>query len=114
MRHHKEGYILRKLQRGLSAIEMWCECWNIKINEDKTWAFYFSHRLRPPEAHHTLNGWNIPFINDVKFLGVVFDKRITRRLHIEMTDSLACQSKSQSYFTTGGLPPISSSWRQAP
>jgi hypothetical protein len=25
-----------------------------------------------------------------------------------------CQSKSQSYFRTGGLPPISSSWRQAP
>jgi hypothetical protein len=24
------------------------------------------------------------------------------------------QSQSQSYFTTGGLPPISSSWRQAP
>jgi hypothetical protein len=24
-----------------------------------------------------------------------------------------CQSQSQSYFTTGGLPPISSSWRQA-
>jgi hypothetical protein len=25
-----------------------------------------------------------------------------------------CQSLSQSYFTIGGLPPISSSWRQAP
>jgi hypothetical protein len=25
-----------------------------------------------------------------------------------------CQSQSHSYFTTGGLPPISSSWRQAP
>jgi hypothetical protein len=26
----------------------------------------------------------------------------------------SCQSQSQSYFTTGGLPPISSSWRRAP
>jgi hypothetical protein len=25
-----------------------------------------------------------------------------------------CRVKSQSYFTTGGLPPVSSSWRQAP
>jgi hypothetical protein len=24
------------------------------------------------------------------------------------------QSESESHFTTGGLPPISSSWRQAP
>jgi hypothetical protein len=28
----KEGYVLRKLQRGLDAIETWCERWNIKIN----------------------------------------------------------------------------------
>jgi hypothetical protein len=30
----KKGYVLRKLQRGLDAIETWCERWNIKINED--------------------------------------------------------------------------------
>jgi hypothetical protein len=30
----KEGYVLRKLQRGLDVIETWCERWNIKINED--------------------------------------------------------------------------------
>jgi hypothetical protein len=30
-----------------------------------------------------LNGQNIPFINSVKYLGVIFDKKITWRLHIE-------------------------------
>jgi hypothetical protein len=74
---HKEGYVLRKLQRGLSAIETWCERWNIKINQDKTQAIYFSHRLRPSEAHLTLNGRNIPFHNHVRYLGVIFNKRIT-------------------------------------
>jgi hypothetical protein len=29
----KEGYLLRKLQRQLTAIDTWCERWNIKINE---------------------------------------------------------------------------------
>jgi hypothetical protein len=33
-----------------------------------------------PEAHLTLNGQNIPFINHVKYIGVIFDKRITWRL----------------------------------
>jgi retron-type reverse transcriptase len=42
----KEGYVLRKLQRGLDAIETWYEHWNIKINEEKTQAIYFSHRRR--------------------------------------------------------------------
>jgi hypothetical protein len=83
----KESYVLRKLQRGLSAIETWCERWNIKINEDKTQAIYFSHIrvLRPPEALLTLNGQNISFTTHVKYFGVVFDKRITGRLHLEMS-----------------------------
>jgi hypothetical protein len=34
----KEGYVLRKLQRGLNVVEIWCERWNIKINEDRTQA----------------------------------------------------------------------------
>jgi retron-type reverse transcriptase len=32
----KEDFVVRKLQRCLSSMEAWCECWNIKINEDKT------------------------------------------------------------------------------
>jgi hypothetical protein len=67
----KEDYVLRKLQRGLSAIETWCERWNININKDKTQDIYFSHRLRPPEVHHILNGQNIPVCNHVKYLGVI-------------------------------------------
>jgi hypothetical protein len=33
---HKEGFVIRKLQRGLSSMETWSESWNIKINEEKT------------------------------------------------------------------------------
>jgi hypothetical protein len=31
-----------------------------------------------------------------------------------LANEISNQSQSQSYFTTGGLPPVSSSWRQAP
>jgi hypothetical protein len=72
---------------GPFPCETWCECWNIKIDEDKTRAIYFPHRIRPPEAHLILNGQNIPFANHVKYLGVIFDKRIIWRLHIKMTEA---------------------------
>jgi hypothetical protein len=36
-----------------------------------------------------MDGRNIPFANYVKFLGVIVDKRITWRLHIEMTEAKA-------------------------
>jgi hypothetical protein len=47
---------------------------------------YVSHRLRPPEAHLTLNGQNIPFVDHVKYLCVISDKRITWRLHTDMIE----------------------------
>jgi hypothetical protein len=56
----KEGFIVRKLQRGLSSMEAWCERWIIKINEDKTRGIYFTRSRRPPESRLTLNGKNIP------------------------------------------------------
>jgi hypothetical protein len=77
--------------------ETWCERWNMKIDEDKTQAFYFSHTLRPREAHPTLNGWNIPFISRVKHLGVIFDKRITWRLHIDMIEAKAFRTFIRIY-----------------
>jgi hypothetical protein len=85
----KEGFIARELQLGLSSIEAWFELWNIKINEDKTRGIYFSRSGRPPESHFTLNGRDIPFVNSAKYLSVIFDRKITWRLHIEMIEAKA-------------------------
>jgi hypothetical protein len=63
----KEGYVLRKIQRGLDSMAAWCERWNIKINEDKTRGIYFSHQNRLPDSLLTLNERNIPFVNHVKW-----------------------------------------------
>jgi hypothetical protein len=62
----------------------WCERWNIKINEWKTRAIYFPRRLRVPEDVLELNGRDIPFVNtrNATYLGVIFKRRITWKLHI--------------------------------
>jgi hypothetical protein len=80
----KESYVLRKLRCGLNAMEEWCEKWNIKMDEDKTQAVYFSKILKRVEAYLTLNGRAITFVNDVKYLGVTFDRRMTSRTHIDL------------------------------
>jgi hypothetical protein len=72
---------LGKPQRGFIAVEAWCERWNIKITEDKTYAIYFSHRRKPVKAHLTLKWRDMPFVNHVKYLGVIFRKE----LHEECT-----------------------------
>jgi hypothetical protein len=62
---------------SLSSMETWCERWNININEDKTQGIYFPRSPRPPKSHPALNGRNIPFVNSVKYIGVIFDKKVT-------------------------------------
>jgi hypothetical protein len=95
--NRKGGYVLRKLQRGLSAIAAWCECWNIKFNKDRMQAIYFSHRLRPPEDHLILNGRNTPFDDHVEYFSVISDKRITWRLHEEMIEAKAFRTFIRTY-----------------
>jgi hypothetical protein len=93
----KKGYVLRKIQRGLDTMAAWCERWNIKINEDKTRAIYFSRRRGPPDSLLTLNGRNIPLVNNIKYLGVIFDKRMTWRLHIEVIEDKAFRTFIRLY-----------------
>jgi hypothetical protein len=78
-------------------METWCKCWNRKISEEKTQAIYFSHRLRLLNPRYILDGQNIPFISHLKYLGVIFDKRITWRLHIEMIEAKAFRTFNRMY-----------------
>jgi hypothetical protein len=94
----KESYVLRKLQHGLTLVESWCEHWNIKITEDKTQAIYFSHRLRLVLAHCTLNRWNTPFVNQVRYINVIFDRNITWRIHIQMIEIKVFRIFVRVYF----------------
>jgi hypothetical protein len=80
----KEGFVVRKLQRGLSSMETWYERWNIKINEDNSQRIYFSRNRRPPKFQITLNRRNIQFVNNAKYIGVIFDKAVTWRLHAKI------------------------------
>jgi hypothetical protein len=75
--NRKEGYILRKLQRGLTSVESRCELWNISFNGDKTQAVYFSHRRRQVETFLILKGRQVPFVNNVTYLGETFDEKNT-------------------------------------
>jgi hypothetical protein len=81
---HKEGDVLIKLQSCLTLVESRCERWKIKINEDKSQTIYSSHRHRQVGNCLKWNGEDISFVNFIEYLGVNFDRKITRRLHKEV------------------------------
>jgi hypothetical protein len=61
--------------------------WSIKIIEDRTRAVYFCHGHRLPVLFLTLIGRKILFVNHIKYLGVIFNNRITWKFHIEMIEA---------------------------
>jgi hypothetical protein len=80
-----ERPILNKLQLGLTAVGSWSQ------------AIYFCRRRRMPGDGLQLNGRNIPFVNSVIYLGVIFDRRITWRLHIEKPAAKALGTYIRTY-----------------
>jgi hypothetical protein len=63
--------------------------------EDNRCTVQFRHRHS--EAHLTLKGRNIPFVDHVKYLGIIFDKNITWRLNLELTEAKAFRTFIRIY-----------------
>jgi hypothetical protein len=92
-----ERRVLNKFQRGLTAVGLWCQRWNITINEGKTQAIYFSKRRRMSGDDLQLNGRNIPFVNSVKLLGGISDSTMTWRLHMEKIAAKSLSTYIRTY-----------------
>jgi hypothetical protein len=71
--------------------------WNTKTNKGKSQAIYLFRRLRVPDDVLQLNGRNIPFVNTVRYLDVIFDRRTSRILHIERTAAKALAMHIRTY-----------------
>jgi hypothetical protein len=73
----------------------WILIYYFRRNSART--VYFSHTFLPLEVHLTLNGRSIPFVIHVKYLGVIFDNRVTWTLHIKMIEAKAFRTFITAY-----------------
>lgn len=70
--------ITARLQRILDIVARWMQDWKIQINPAKTKAIFFTKSpVTRPNRRITLNNVGIDWVNQVKYLGLVFDKRLT-------------------------------------
>jgi hypothetical protein len=69
--------VLCKLQRGLTEVNSWCERWNVKINEGKTQAICFYRSVGDPDGILQLNERDIPYVKNITYLDVIFDRKMT-------------------------------------
>jgi len=82
--------VIRRLQEAADAMEDWFARWRIKINSEKSQAILFSQRPTPQNRPNiTMFGSDIPWSNEVNYLGITFDTRLTWRAHITNTRAKA-------------------------
>ena len=76
--------IERRLQNAINKIVEFTKLTGFKISTEKTVAVHFHKKRRPqPEPVLQIHNVNINFQTEAKFLGMVFDKRLNFRQHID-------------------------------
>ena len=76
--------IERHLQRSLNKLQHWVDSNGFKFSSTKTVCVHFC-RLRKahPDPHLLLNGTPIPVVEQTKFLGLIFDKKLSFIPHLQ-------------------------------
>lgn len=69
------------LNASLIQYSSYCKKWKIKVNENKTTAIFFTRFRNPrklPNRNLVFNGFEIPWKDEVKYLGLILDKKLTQ------------------------------------
>jgi hypothetical protein len=95
------------LQEAVNALEDWFRLWRIDVNPEKSSALLITRRRVVPVGQIQMFGRDIPWKDQVKYLGVILDKRLTFIPHIKHVEaqtkmvasrlsSLTCRKRKMS------------------
>ena len=74
-------YITEQVQKNLGKLEEWCDKWGFKVSMEKTVAVLFTKRVVNNNVIVKFNGNTINTANSAKFLGIIFDSKLTWSEH---------------------------------
>ncbi|GBO42316.1 RNA-directed DNA polymerase from mobile element jockey [Araneus ventricosus] len=75
-------FITIALNKHIQELECWFHKWKIAINASKTEAVFFSKKRDNPKYSVMIQNSAIPWSQEAKYLGVILDKRLTWKTHI--------------------------------
>ena len=80
--HRNIPFLIKKIQLALDALKNWCDMWGFKISFQKTVCVLFGNK-RNVEVNLKLDNNVIQQKTQYKFLGMIFDKRLTWKSHVD-------------------------------
>ena len=78
----------KKIQETLNHIQDWCDSWGFKVSSTKSTAVIFSQNTKQMKLTEELklNGEILKCDNHVKFLGMIFDSKLTWTRHVNYVE----------------------------
>ena len=76
-------HALKKLQKMLDELTAWGKTCGLKFNPEKSIAVVFTRRRKIPPFHLKIDGKDIEYKKEVKYLGITLDSKLHWTRHIE-------------------------------
>ena len=94
--------IENQLQHSLNNLQKWCNENGFRFSRSKTVCMHFCHKRNiHPDPTLTLDNIQIPVVDQTKFLGIIFDKKLTFVPHIELIKSKSIKSRNLLRVVSG-------------
>lgn len=87
----KSADITKKLQQTGRKVQQYMNKWKINLNKQKTQALFLTNRYTKelPGSHMEFLNENIKWETEAKYLGMIIDKRVTLKHHVEYVTNRA-------------------------
>ena len=78
--------VIEDIQNSLDKISKWCDLWGMKISATKSCGVIFTQKTKTDiNKPLTINGVTLKMADKVKFLGMIFDSKLTWTAHFDYT-----------------------------
>ena len=88
------------LQSDLKSLKKWSDHWLLRFNTDKCNIISFTNKKSPILFNYTLDSSPLSRVSKIKYLGIIFDSKLTFSDHIH---SICSRAKSFIYFLNRNL-----------
>jgi hypothetical protein len=85
----------RIVQNQLDELTNYTQRWKIKINPEKTQALKITRNRKPDPPQLTLQNTQIPYQQDIKYLGIHIDNKLTWKKHTQTQTQKTLQTYGQ-------------------
>ena len=89
------------LQQSLQELENWSKKWGFRFSASKTKAMIFSPKKTENQINLKINNQDIEYVNQFKFLGLIFDNRFNWNDHVNYIEAYCNKRINLLKFVSG-------------